>query len=95
MPYEKSNKEIQNKRAGFKMKYTDGKKASPAKMFGYAEQKQMLADRDARLNQRLDDSMAEQQLQQQQQSMFGPGAMTPQEQMLDDIKKKLDKLSNR
>ena len=86
---------LENMKQPFKLKYTDGKKASPAKMFGYAEQKQMLADRDARLNQRLDDSMAEQQRQQQQQSMFGPGAMTPQEQMLDDIKKKLDKLSNR
>ena len=85
----------ENMKKPFKLKHTDGKKASPAKMFGYAEQKQMLADRDARLNQRFDDSMAEQQQQQQQQSMFGPGAMTPQEQMLDDIKKKLDKLSNR
>ena len=85
----------ENMKKPFKLKHTDGKKASPAKMFGYAEQKQMLADRDASLNQRFDDSMAEQQQQQQQQSMFGPGAMTPQEQMLDDIKKKLDKLSNR
>ncbi len=92
----------ENMKKPFKLKYTDGKKASPAKMFGYAEQKQMLADRNANLNQRFDDSMAEQQRQQQQQSMMGPGAMTPQEQMvqdrqdkLDEIKRSIEELSNR
>ena len=98
----KKNKKQQNMKKPFKLKHTDGKKASPAKMFNYAEQKQMLTDRDANLNQRFDDSMAEQQRQQQQQSMMGPGAMTPQEQMvqdrqdkLDEIKRSIEELSNR
>ena len=88
----------ENMKKPFKLKHTDGKKASPAKMFNYAEQKQMLTDRDANLNQRFDDSM----VQQQQQSMMGPGAMRTQEQMvqdrqdkLDEIKRSIEELSNR
>ena len=92
----------ENMKKPFKLKYTDGKKASPAKMFGYAEQKQMLADRDARLNQRFDDSMAEQQRSMDQQQLVSVGATRTPEQMvqerqdkLDDIKRSIEELSNR